>query len=76
MKMVENSLKVQKLLWEKEKLLITSNFSFSQRVFKRLVLQTSKNKDLFETGLNARLTYSQVAAFYDTPLSPLDAVPL
>ena len=37
MKMEESSLKGQKTLWEKEKLLITSNFSFSQSVFKRLV---------------------------------------
>ena len=32
---------------EKEKLLITSNFSFSHSVFKRLVLQTRKNQELF-----------------------------
>ena len=37
MKMEESSLKGQKTLWEKEKLLINSNFSFSQSVFKRLV---------------------------------------
>ena len=37
-------------LWEKEKLLVTSNFSFSHCVFKRLVLQTSKNQGLFEKG--------------------------
>ena len=37
MKMEEISLKGQKTLWEKEKLLITSNFSFSHIVFKRLV---------------------------------------
>ena len=30
-------------LWEKEKLLVTSNFSFSHSVFKRLALQTRKN---------------------------------
>ena len=34
-------------VWEKEKLLVTSNLSFSYTVFKRLVLQTSKNKGLF-----------------------------
>ena len=34
-------------MWEKEKLLVTSNFSFSHIVFKRLVLQTRKNKGLF-----------------------------
>ena len=37
MKMEEISLKGQKTLWEKEILLITSNFSFSHSVFKRLV---------------------------------------
>ena len=30
-----------------EKLLLTSNFSFSHSVFKRLALQTCKNKGLF-----------------------------
>ena len=29
---------------------ITSNFSFSQSVFKRLVLQTQKNQGLFRKG--------------------------
>ena len=36
---------------EKEKLLVTSNFSFSRSVFKRLVLQTHKNQGLFGKGL-------------------------
>ena len=36
-----------KTRWEKEKLLITSNFSFSHTVFKRLVVQTRKNLGLF-----------------------------
>ena len=38
-------------LWEKEKLLVTSNFSFSCSVFKRLVLQTHENKGLFRKEL-------------------------
>ena len=38
--------------WEKEKLLITSNFSFSHSVFNRLVLQTRKNQGLFGKGLS------------------------
>ena len=38
-------------MWEKEKLLVTSNFSFSHSVFKRLVQQTRKNKVLFGKGL-------------------------
>ena len=47
MKMAESSPKEKKTLWEKEKLLVTSNFSFSLSVFKRLVLQTRKNQGLF-----------------------------
>ena len=37
----------RKTLWGKEKLLVTSNFSFSHSVFKRLLLQTRKNQGLF-----------------------------
>ena len=37
---------------EKEKLLVTSNFSFSPSVLKRLVLQTRKNQGLFGKGLS------------------------
>ena len=51
MKIAESFLKWKKTLWEKEKLLIMSNFSFSNSVFKRLVLQTRKNQGLFEKGL-------------------------
>ena len=36
---------------EKEKLLDSSNFSFSHSVFKRLVLQTRKSQGLFGKGL-------------------------
>ena len=36
---------------EKEKLLVTSNFSFSHSVFEGLLLQTLKNKSLFGNGL-------------------------
>ena len=54
MKMAENFPKGLKTLWEKEKLLVTSNFSFSRSVFKRLVLQTRKNQGLFGKGLSAR----------------------
>ena len=35
-----------KTLWEKEKLLVTSNFSFSHSVFKRLVSQGHKKVSL------------------------------
>ena len=47
-------------LWEKEKLLVTSNFSFSHGVFKRLVLQTCKNQGLFGKGLKPCLLSSIV----------------
>ena len=40
-----------KTLWEEEKLLVMSNFSFSHSVFKRLVLQTRKNQGLFGKGI-------------------------
>ena len=43
--------KKYKTLWEKEKLLVTSNFSFSYSVFERLVLRTRKNQGLFGKGL-------------------------
>ena len=45
--MTESSTNGRKTLWEKEKLLFTSNFSFSPSVFRRLVLQTGKNQGLF-----------------------------
>ena len=54
MKMAKSSPKGLKTLWEKEKLLVTSNFSFSRSVFKRLVLQTLKNQGLFGKGLMSR----------------------
>ena len=50
--MSENSPNGYKTLREKEKLLVTSNFSFSHSVFIRLVLQTRKNQGLFGKGLS------------------------
>ena len=41
----------KKTLWEKEKLLVTSNFSFSHRVFKRLVSQGRQKVSLCGNGL-------------------------
>ena len=38
-------------MWEEEKLLVTSNFSFSHSVFKRLELQICRNQCLFGKGL-------------------------
>ena len=42
MKMAEGSQTGKKTLLEKEKLLVTSNFSFSNSVFKKLSLQARK----------------------------------
>ena len=46
-KMAESTPNRWKTLWEKEKLLVTSNFSFSHNVFKRHVLQTRKTRAFF-----------------------------
>ena len=46
--------------WEKEKLLVTRNFSFSPSVFNRLALQTYKNEGLFGKGLNPILSNKQL----------------
>ena len=43
--------KKQKNAWEKEKLLVTSNFSFSHSASKTFVLQTRKSNGLFGKGL-------------------------
>ena len=51
MKMADSSPERLKARWEKEKLLVASNFSFSHSLFKRLVLQTRKKKGLFWKGL-------------------------
>ena len=53
MKMVDSSPNGYKTLWKKKKLLVISNFSFSQNVFKRLVLQTHKNQGFFGKVLNS-----------------------
>ena len=50
--MAECSLHGLKTLREKEKLLFTSNFSFSHSVFKRLELQTRVNQSLFGKWLS------------------------
>ena len=53
MKMGESSPKGLKTLLEKRKLFVTSNFSFSQSVFKSVLLQTRKNQGLFGKGLTS-----------------------
>ena len=55
MKVAEGSTDGKKTLWEKEKLLVMSNFSFSHSVIKRLVLQTRENQDLFGKRLKAKV---------------------
>ena len=53
----ENGRKVFKQvenLWEKEKLFVTTNFSFSISVSNKLVLQTRKNQGLFGKGLSVK----------------------
>ena len=57
MKMAESFPKGQKTLWEKGKLFVTNNFSFSYSVFKRLIQQTRKNQVLFGKGLISFLYY-------------------
>ena len=42
-------------MWEKEKLLVTSNFSFSRGVSRRLLMQTRKIQGLFGKGLTRML---------------------
>ena len=51
MKMAESCPNELKTLWEKEKLLVTSNFSFSHGVFKRLVSQGRQKVSLCGNGL-------------------------
>ena len=46
-----------------EKLLVTSNFSFSHSVFKRFVLQTRENQGLFRKGLMIWLCYRHHVCF-------------
>ena len=60
MKMAVSSPNRRKTLWEKEILLVTSNFSFSHSVFKRLLLGTRKNKGLFGKGLSLSIVRSSV----------------
>ena len=65
MNMAESYLNGQKTLCEKEKLLVTSNFSFSHSVFKRLDLQTRENQGLFGKGLKGN-TWSSGATRLQT----------
>ena len=65
----ENSRKFSKRVYNtlgKRKLLVTSNFSFSDSVFKRLVLQTSKNHCLFGKGITINLQNSKLETLKST----------
>ena len=53
--MADSSPNGWKTLWEKEKLLFRSNFSFSQIVLKRLVLQKRKKGLFLEKGYKSSL---------------------
>ena len=46
-------------MWEKEKLLVTSNFSFSNSVFKRLVSQRRQKVSLRGNGLKGLILYQK-----------------
>ena len=61
--MAERSPKGLKTLWGKEKLLVTSNFSISCSVFKRLLQETHKNQDLFGKGSNLN-PYSIIKTYW------------
>ena len=65
--MAASSLNWLETLCEKEKLLITSNFSFSHSVFKRLVRQTRENQGLFGKGLIDQNCYYSKQLFYPLP---------
>ena len=67
MNMVESSPIDWKTLWEKEKLLVTSNFSFFHSVFKRFVLQTRKNQGLFGKRLNCGSGWTMATAGQELP---------
>ena len=45
------------MLWQKEKLLVMSNFSFSHRVFRRLAQEIPKNQGLFGKVLTSILNF-------------------
>ena len=51
-----------KTSWEKKKLLVTSDFSFSDSVLKRFVLQRGKSQGLFGKGLN--ILYTSISGYF------------
>ena len=73
MKIAESSQNGQKTLWEKEELLVTSNFSFSHSVFKRLVQQTRKKTGLVWERMNAFFVCFIITTFIRLTLRLLSA---
>ena len=63
MKMEESYPFGWKTLWEKEKMLVTSNFSFSHSVFKRLVSQGRQKVSVCGNGLKNTHKLLSVIAF-------------
>ena len=55
-KWLENTVGKGKIARYEQFLLVTSNFSFSHSVFKRLILQTYENQGLFGKGLSLSQT--------------------
>ena len=62
-------------MWEKDKLLVMRNFSFSLSIFQSLVMQTHKNQGLFGKGLinsvpnDKFLDWSKLKAFADNKIN-------
>ena len=63
MKIAVSSPEGLKTLWEKEKLLVTSSFSFSHRGFERLVQQTGKKPGLVWERVNTTELFNQPFLF-------------
>ena len=57
--MAESSQYGKKTLWEKEELLVTSNFSFTHSILKRPFLQTRENQGLFGKGLKSEKVWGK-----------------
>ena len=68
----------QKTLWEKEKLLVTSNFSFSHSIFKRLVSQGRQTASLCGNGLKSKgiLSHDEITDTAIGIILPLHFAPL
>ena len=69
------------MLLEKEKLLVTSNFSLSCSLFKRLVLQTRKKSELVWERVNSLpnnkiLNLSKLKAFADNKINVTEKLKL